>query len=355
VNRLFALLAAVAMVAGAFLLRGWLDDRDDSNGNGDGNGEQSSDEQMQLLCDPSLTRYCRDLEEANDDLTVEIVDSAAASDRFGDPAFSSRDDEVDGWLVPSPFPAMVDEARGRAGQRPVFDEVEGSYGRSPLVIAMWIERADALAPDCAGGVVAWRCIGDDAGQLWADIGGSAAWGRLKPGFERPTSSATGLLVVGQASADYFETPDFASNDFATGGFRGWLRNLVDSVPGFPSTAGTPLDQMLAAGPASYDLVGTTEAEAVLKVESSRDNERLVIIYPSAMATADLQFAPVRGAAGADRLSELLDDGDSREDLAALGWRVPDEDLAPGLPGDLELPDGNGLPRPGVLQALRNEL
>jgi hypothetical protein len=354
VKRFLALLAAVAMVAGAFFLRDWLDDRDDP-GDNSSDDPPSGDEQMHLVCDPSLSRYCRDLEDADEGLTVEIIDSATASDRFGDPAFSSRDDEADGWLVPAPFPTMVDEARGRAGQSPVFGDPVGPYGRSPLVIAMWTERADVLAPDCADGVVGWRCIGDGAGQPWGDLGGSPAWGRLKPGFESPTSSATGLLVVGQASADFFESPDFASNDFATGGFRGWLRNLVDSVPRFPATAGTPLDQMLAVGPASYDLVGTTEAEAVPKVESSRDNERLVIIYPSPMATADVLFAPVRGAAGAERLGQLLDGDDSREALAALGWRVDGQDLAPGLPADLDLPDGTGLPRPGVLQALRNEL
>jgi hypothetical protein len=163
----------------------------------------------------------------------------------------------------------------------------------------------------------------------------------------------GLLVIGQASTDFFDSPSFASNDFDSGGFRSWLRNLEDSVPAFPATAGSPLDQMLAAGPAGYDLVGATEAEAGPAVTASRDRDRLTIIYPSPMATADVLFAPVARSDGADRLRELLEDDDTAAQLAERGWRVDGEPLAPGLDPDLELPDDNGLPRPGVLQALRN--
>lgn len=350
-KRFLALLAAAAMVAAAVLVRGWLDDRGDASDDGDDGGP--SDEQATLLCDPALVAVCRQLEEQRGDLVVEVVDAASAFDRFADPVFSTRDDPVDGWLVPAPFPAMVDEARQRGGQAPVFDEIGDPLARSPLVIAMWVERADALAPGCPGGEVGWRCIGDAAGRPWGDLGGSPGWGRLEPGFEDPATSATGLLIVGQASTAFFDTPSFASNDFDRDGFRGWLRNLEDSVPSFPATAGSPLRQMLVAGPATYDLAGTTEAEAGPAIVRSRDRERLRILYPSPMATADVQFAPVGGAAGAERLGEILADADTAGLLAAAGWRVDGQPLAEGLDADLVLPDGNGLPRPGVMQALRD--
>jgi hypothetical protein len=351
-KRVLALIAAVAMVAGAVFLRNWLDERDDPSSGRD-DGPSSTDETLTLVCDPSLIDVCRDIQEMRNDVVVEVADSATAMARFTDPGFSSRDDPVDGWLVPAPFPAMTDEARERAGQGPVFGEEAPALARSPLVVAMWNERADALAPGCPEAEIGWRCIGDGAGVAWGDLGGSPAWGRLKPGFESPETSATGLLIVGQASSAFFGTPSFASNDFDQDGFRGWLRNLEDSVPGFPATAGTPLDQMLAAGPASYDLVGTTEAEAGPAVASSRDRDRLRIIYPSPMATADVLFAPVARSDGADRLREILDDESFAASLASQGWRVEGQPLAPGLAPDLDLPDGNGLSRPGVLQALRN--
>lgn len=350
-KRVLAVIAAVAMVTGAVFLRTWLDDRDASSA-GDETTPVESDE-LTLLCDPSLATVCRQVDEARDDVTIEVVDSAAAMSRFTDPAFSSAGDPVDGWLAPAPFPSMVEESRQRAGQQPIFGDAGAPLARSPLVIAMWNERADALSPSCAGDDVGWRCIGDGAGVAWGDLGGSPTWGRLKPGFETPDTSATGLLVVGQASTDFFETPGFASNDFDQDGFRGWLRNLEDSVPAFPATAGTPLDQMLSAGPAAYDLVGTTEAEAGPAVASSRDRDRLRVIYPAPMATADVLFAPIARADGADRLREILAGDPTAESLAAEGWRVDGRPLVPGLDPDLDLPDDNGLPRPGVLQALRN--
>jgi hypothetical protein len=63
------------------------------------------------------------------------------------------------------------------------------------------------------------------------------------------------------------------------------------------------------------------------------------------------LAPVAGRAGSERLTEILQSDEAAQILAAAGWRVPDTDPIPGV-GDQELPDTNGLPRPGVLQALR---
>lgn len=350
-KRLLALVAAVVMVGGAILVRDWLDDRDDSSSAGD--PPAASDGELHLLCDPSLATVCRELDEARRDVTIDVTDSATAMSRFTAADFSATDDPVDGWLVPAPFPTMVDESRQRAGQSPIFAEVGAPLARSPLVITMWNERADALAPNCTADQVGWRCIGDRAGAAWGDLGGSPTWGRLKPGFESPDTSATGLLVVGQASAAFFDTPGFASNDFDQDGFRGWLRNLEDSVPGFPATASTPLDQMLAAGPAAYDLVGTTEAEAGPAVASSRDRDRLRIIYPAPMATADVLFAPIARADGAVRLREIVSGETMADLLAAAGWRVDGASLAAGLDPDIDLPADDGLPRPGVLQALRD--
>lgn len=352
-KRVLALIAAVAMVAGAVVLRGWLDGRGDDSADRDDDPPEVADDELTLVCDPSLLAVCRQLEDERDDVVIEVADSAEAMARFTDSAFPVDDDPVDGWLVPAPFPAMVDEARQRAGQSPVFGEATPPLARSPLVVTMWIERADALAPGCPDDVVGWRCIGDGAGKPWSDLGGSPTWGRLEPGFEPPDTSAVGLLVIGEASSDFFDGPSFASNDFATGGFRSWLRNLEGSVPTFPATAGTPLDQMLAAGPASYDLVGSTEAQAGPKVAGSRDRDRLRIIYPSPMATADVLLAPVARSDGGDQLREILESDTVASSLAAAGWRVEGQPLATGLDPDYDLPDGNGLPRPGVLQALRD--
>lgn len=350
-KRLLALLGAIAMVVAAVLVRGWLDERDAGSDGGD--DEPAAAGQLTLVCDPALADVCAQLDDRHADLDIEVLDSASAAARFTDAAFSPQDDEADGWLVPAPFPAMVDEARGRSGQSAVFGEVGPPLARSPLTIVAWADRADALAPECPGSELGWRCIGNGAGKPWTELGGSAAWGRLEPGFEDPATSATGLLVVGQAATAFFDTTSFASNDFDQDGFRAWLRNLEASVPSFPATAGTPLAQMLVAGPATYDLVGTTEAEAGPAVARSRDRDRLRVLYPSPMATADVLFAPVARADGAERLAQLLDRDDTAALLAEAGWRVDGQPLAEGLDPEVDLPDGDGLPAPGVMQALRN--
>lgn len=351
-KRLLALVGAIVMVVAAIGLRSWLDNRDDEGGGDDSADEQDADgDQVTLWCDTSLADVCETLDEEVDDLTTEVRDAGEVADELGSADSRPREAAADGWLVPAPYPSMVDENRDRAGLGPVLGEQVGPLARSPLVIAMWRNRAEAFAPNCAD-EIDWRCIGDNTGRDWASLGGEAGWGRLEPGFESPQDTALGLLVVGSAATSFFGSADFASNDFESEGFRAWIRGLEESVPQFPSTVGSPLDQMLTIGPSSYDLVGTTEAEVARELTGSRDEDRVRVIYPSPMATADVVFAPIAGRSGAERLTEILESDEAAAALAQAGWRVPGTEPIPGV-GDQDLPDTNGLPRPGVLQALRN--
>jgi hypothetical protein len=72
-----------------------------------------------------------------------------------------------------------------------------------------------------------------------------------------------------------------------------------------------------------------------------------------MATADVLFAPIARADGAVRLREIVSGETMADLLAAAGWRVDGASLAAGLDPDIDLPADDGLPRPGVLQALRD--
>jgi len=128
--------------------------------------------------------------------------------------------------------------------------------------------------------------------------------------------------------------------------------VYDAVPTFPASADTVLDQLLAAGPASYDVVGTTEARALTRVVGSRDSDRLTISYPSPVATADVVLVPVLDAPGAEAIADLAGDDALLDALVDEGWRVEGRPLPEGADADVELPTTNGLPRPGVLEALR---
>jgi hypothetical protein len=344
-KRLLALAAAVVMIGGSLLIRSQIDDR-----GGDGDQDTDTPDRATVLaCDPSLEAVCTDLASRTDDL--EVVIEPAAETRARLEAADARPEEVgiDGWLTLDPLPTIVTEQRDRAGVPPLLGETAGPLARSPLVLVGWDDREAALAASC-GGPITWNCIGERAGTPWADNDGESAWGRVEPGIDDIATDATALLVGGQAATSYFDNASFASNDFDQP-FRAWWSGLWEAIPSFPATRGTVLDQMLAAGRASYDVVGSTEAEAVPTVGSSRESGNVTISYPSPMATADVVLAPVAGAPGAERIAELADD-DLAGLLATAGWRVDDEALLDGLDPSLELPPTNGLPRAGVLEALR---
>lgn len=346
-KRFLALLAAAVMIVSAVLLRGWLDDRDDDSPSDD--DDQPAGEAV-LACDTSLAGVCTALAEQTDGLAVVIEDAAATRARL-EPGSARPDDVgIDGWLTLDPLPGMVTEQRERGGLPAILDDPSGALARSPLVLVGWTERTEVLAGACEA--LDWRCIGDHAGEPWDTLDGDAAWGRVEPGIDDLTSDATALLVGGQAASSFFDTADFASNDFDQNGFRDWWANLLDAIPNFPVIRGTVLDQMLAAGPSSYDVVGATEAQAVPTVASSREKDQVTISYPSPVVTADVVLAAVTDAPGHDRIADLVDDADLLEALSAAGWRVDGQPVPPGADPDLELPADNGVPRPGVLEALR---
>lgn len=344
-RRALAVVAAVAMVAVAFLVRA----RTDDGGLGIGGG---GEEPATLVCARELEPACRALQTDNPWLTVVAEDANRTLTTLTGADFSSADAAIDGWLVPQPFPAMVDETRARNGANPALGEPSRVLARSPLVIAIWNDRRQALRGRC-GDELTWRCIGEVAGQPWADTGGSASWGEVKPGLPNPPETAVGLLVAGQAGASWFGTPDYAANDFTDPAFRDWFERLARASTGSGTGSGTPLDQMLFIGPASFDLAGSTEATAGPAIATSRDKDRLGIVYPSPEATADVVLAPVAGSDAGARLQKLLESPAAATALANAGWRVDGQPRAAGVPDTPALPTSNGLPRAGVLQALRS--
>lgn len=353
-KRILALLGAAAMIAAAFGIRSWLDDRGDDSGKGssaDRSEVSTGGASTTLLCDTALDDVCAALEDEFEDFEVELADAGEVLDELADAGFDPTEAGYDGWLTLDPIPEMAREERDRAGLSAALGESTAPLARSPLVIAAWSERADGLAPNCADATISWRCVGDEAGRSWAELADEPGWGDLEPGFASPQDESLGILVVGQAATSFFDDPGFAANDFDTDGFRGWLRNLEDSVPRFPATVGSPLVQMLTLGPSSYDLVGTTEAETALEVAGTRDEDAVAVLYPAPMATADVVFTPLAGAAEAERLAEIVGSSQAARALSEAGWRVDGEPSIDGV-GDQDLPDRNGLPRAGVLQALR---
>ena len=310
------------MIVGALVVRDRLDER-----------EVEQSEVYRLVCATDLGQVCEDLRTnfpGRVEVTVEPAGTTADRLRAldGDPG-------LDGWLVVDPWPAIVDGARGSASLGPLFAAAAPPLARSPLVIVAWKERVEALAPTCSGGPPGWKCLGDAAGKPWP---GHPEWGDVKVGHADAATDGVGLLVLGQATVEWFGRTDLGTFDLEEEGFVRWFSGLERPMP--PS-AGSPLGRMLTIGRAAYDAVGTTEADAGLADRAASRNA-LTRLYPAAMATADVVLAVTPGERG-PRLRSLVGDpvGDV---LNELGWKAP---------GSAGLPAGNGLPSPGLLDALRS--
>src|SRR4029079_13441932 len=233
------------------------------------------------VCPAGLAAACAALHSRHPDVTVRVEDVQTTLERLSSATFDpstgqgSSTGAIDGWLVPQPWPQMVAEQRQRAGLgSAALGDPSATLARSPLVIAIWNDRRDVLATRCDGGTIDWKCIGTVAGTPWGSTGATATWGSVKPGQPAPDTTAAGLLSLGEATASWFSSADFASNDFSDGAFRTWFTRLEQHVPSHPVSPRTPLDDMLFTGPASFDLTGSTEAAAGPAIAASRDSGRL---------------------------------------------------------------------------------
>lgn len=335
--RLLAFVAAIVMVAGAVAIRDRMDDK-----------EERATTVLRIVCATELATTCEAMAEDDDAgrLEVTIEPAGVTSDRLSGDDGAEAARELDGWLVTAPWPAIVADANRRAGREPLVKEGP-VLARSPVVLAVWPERGTVLARHCKVPEVTWRCLGDNAGRLWQEVGGQATWGPVKPGHPE-VSTAVGLAVVGAATAGYFGRTDVARMDLEDDdAYRSWLSRLEQSI----ALSSSPLEDMLLGGPAAFDAVGTIEAEAGPLLARSARPEKPQLTYPAPVATADVVLGGFRGRR-AHLLADLLAGSVGRKALAGSGWRVPGERPVQGVPSVPAVPPTSGLPHPGVLEALR---
>jgi hypothetical protein len=341
-RRALAIIAVVMMIVFAL----WVRSRTQAE------NQRAADERARatLYCVKELEPVCESLRANDNNLTVVTEDAGRTLATLTSADFNPSATKVDGWLAPSTYVDQVNDIRSRGGLEPVFDPPGRVVARSPVVAVMWSDRVAALTAKC-GGQVTWKCVGDQAGARWSDIGGNAEWGDVRPVVPAVATSATGLLDVAGAAGSFFGNSSYATNDFTDPTFQEWLQRLADATTGVSLSKPTPLDQMLFAGPSSLDLAGSIEASAAPAVTTSRDKDRLTILYPSPVVSADIVLAPSRGAEPGGRLKDVIESDDAARILAQNGWRVNGQPLAAGLSTTTSLPDANGLPVAGVMEAL----
>jgi len=318
-RRVLALVAAAAMIAGSLAVRSRLD-----------RGAEERANPLRLICAAELGAVCDALDRSRAEVAVEPAGTTA--DRLGQVADAATG--IDGWLVPAPWPQIVDGQRRSRQLEALFPDVTAPLARSPLVIVAQKSLVTGLAPRC-GAAVGWKCLGEAAVDR-----------KAKPGHANPAVDGVGALVIGQATSAYFDRADLSSTDLDDPGFTRWFTALELAAPPGAS-GGSPLNEMLVTGVAIYDAVGTVEAEAVPVLAGSAARDKVVLLYPSPMATADVVMASVGG--GLTRRARDVGAGEAtRRALVAAGWRAEGATSANGPP----LPATDGLPSPGFLDALR---
>jgi hypothetical protein len=349
-RRLLALVAAMALIAGAFVIRGQTGEP--RAGDGDEPAPTATRPaapagigDLVLTCVAELEDVCRSLG-AELDVAVEVPSAEA----FLDAAAGLPADAAGVWMTIEPLPAMAAaRAGGEAG--PAIGEGR-VLARSPVVAAVWDDRAEVLVDHCGG--LSWQCVGDAtrSSGMWSDIGGPPEWGPIKPAHAAPTS-ASGLLALGQLAHAFFGDADVRGQQIEDVGFFSWFSAFEGAVPQF---SGSPLLTMVQFGSGRLDVVSVIEADAVGLLARSPGRAgtlRLRAIEP--VVTADVVVTPVGEDAGVQELADAVVRG-SAPLLAEAGWRVgggPVEGELGEVASDVAaLPPANGIPSGGTLEALR---
>jgi hypothetical protein len=245
-SRLLAFVAAVAMVVVAVQVRAGIDDGDD---------------RPRLVCATELAEVCASLADRAD-TTVEPAAATATGD-VGD---------VDGWVVHAPWPQLVDAARRREGDAPLF-RAGAPLASMRVGLAVWPDRLAALRKAC-GREVDWACVAQAATTgSWATLGGDPGWGAFKLGFPDPRRDALGLLALGSLAAAL--APEWPAGNEE---FPGTVATVARSVP----RPLPPLATVLAGGPALADAYVVAVPPAAVG--------RMTLVYPAPVVTADVVLA-----------------------------------------------------------------
>ena len=287
-KRLLAVVGAVVMIAAAIVIRSALDDG--------GAGSTSSSGPATIACITELAAQCRALTGG----TVRIEDAAVTAR-----AIASGQTDIDAWVTLDPWPTIVNQLAQR--------DATGTttrLARTELVIAMVQERASKLAAAC-NGAVTWKCLGDDIGRPWADLGGQPDWGTVKAGVP-PLSSAEGVLLLGHAASGFFGTSDFATNDFDDA-FLVWKSKVTTSAATFTT--------FIQQFPAAFSAVGTTGVDA----RTGSGARPVAAIDPVPAARAVVVITPLKGRRVPGFTSGLKDR------LRDAGWSLDGLDASTGLP------------------------
>jgi hypothetical protein len=305
-RRIGAVVLAVALVVGAFVIRRSVIEDDDDNPTTDGTEVDEPDrgEATVLFCVTELSDVCDSLAASHDELDITVEDAGATLDRL-----AALDDAaaVPLWITLDPFPAMVDALR----QNDPLGFESQALGSSQLAIAFRAgDKETAIATFCESDTTPlWRCLGEQAGADWSTFGTSSISGTLRPSLGDVTNSALGLMSFASAVASYFGAVDIDRAQFDDTSFSSWLRRLSRVSLASTEEDTTPLAR-LAVRPAP-----DAAATAMFEVNTlDATGDRFEVNYSEPQMWIQAVLATPAGVAAPNGLA-----ADVTSALEAAGW------------------------------------
>jgi ABC-type Fe3+ transport system substrate-binding protein len=163
---------------------------------------------------------------------------------------------------------------------------------SPLVLAAWRERADALWGAQPSGDV-WRRLHDVLvdPKGWEAFG-HPEWGYVKFGHTDPLKSNSGLMAILLMTYDYFDkTSGLTAGDILSNpDYQEWFLGIERSISQFGESTGDYMKDIVAYGPSMYDLVAVYESVAMEQAGNAAGRYGdLRVYYPPATVMSDHPF------------------------------------------------------------------
>jgi hypothetical protein len=312
--RVLAVLAALAMIVGAFVYR-YGSPFDGGGGGTDGSSGGDGDAAV-VVCAQELGPDVCDAVDA-DGVEVVVEPASETAKRLIE-ARTAASAGVAGWLAPGPWAAMVNEGRKLGSKAVLFNSKGRNLAETPLVA---VSRKGQVPPGCDAAAMSWRCIGDAGQQSAVRIGAD------------PASSSSRLYLRAAALNGLFGNSTWATNDLdappeGTPDPNAWLGNLDRRFAEAAGFGARSLDSfVLQQGSATHFL--TTGAAA-----KGAPPDRFDTRTPTPAATIAVTYT------AAAQGGHQIDIDAAAKALGAAGWTVQ--------------PDARtkGLPSPGVLLALR---
>jgi len=302
-KRLAAVIVAIVLVAGAFIVRA-------RTHSGTASGAATS---THIVCATELAAAC-DALRTRTDVTVVTEPAAVTYERLvGD--VSAEAPTV--WIALQPWAQMVDDTRRRGGRDPLFGQPI-ALASSRLALVGAAARVAVVQRSC-GAEPAWKCVGQANGAPWTAIGGEPLW-RDVTLRHLPVDSGIGLAAFASGVTGWFGRADFTQADLdADPALRSWAVRLETFTATDPNPVPAVIERLRQT---KLDLVATVAAETTADDTAARG---LAVAYPSPMTRADAVLAPP--AAGSVASSVVTSAASA---LRAGGW-VDDGTTPSGLP------------------------